>query len=139
MRRDYNMDKKKCTKCEDWKLLQCFSKDKRQKYGVRPECKVCEYLTAGRSLKTMKNRIKNDKNYKNMEITITKKDLEKIPAICFFCNIDIKEKQNIHRLNNKKGYMKGNITKAHQSCHLSYHNKFFKRNKLGQYSGKEGY
>ena len=38
------LEEKKCSGCDDWKLLKAFSKDKRASDGLRSQCKVCKNI-----------------------------------------------------------------------------------------------
>ncbi len=56
------MEGKKCTKCDVWKVLDEFSKDKLQCNGYRPSCKVCSNARNKLYAKSNKEKIKNKKH-----------------------------------------------------------------------------
>lgn len=115
------MIEKKCSMCGKWKVLSDFQKDKRQKFGRRPECKLCDKMQGSRILKSARCRVRCDELYKNMAVTITAKEIDTIANLCYFCNKKIVDKLVLHRPDSKVGYVKGNVVKAHKGCHRRYH------------------
>lgn len=110
----------KCTKCGKLKTVYDFNKDKRSKFGIRPECKNCETKRGSYSLKTIRYRLKHlPKWYTGIECSLTAQQIEGIPNICFFCKQPL-EAVTIHRLDHKSNYEINNIAKVHKSCHAKY-------------------
>jgi hypothetical protein len=106
---------KKCSLCKKDKTLDNFSKHRKQKNGFNYECKVCAKhikLEKGINLTFAKSRAKK----RNIDFNITQDDLF-LPKYCPILNIKIDydarkaygNSPSIDRIDNSKGYIKGNV------------------------------
>ena len=117
---------KTCTKCRTEKPLNSFSKDKRQKFGRRPECKVCEHQRPSYLLKAIRFRLKNcPRWYAGIENKLTLEDIESMSPYCYFCGKNIVDGASLHRLSHLGNYTVENVVKVHKVCHSLHgeHNK----------------
>lgn len=114
-----------CTKCQTNKSLTNFSKDKRQKYGRRPECKVCEHQRPSYLYKSLRTRLKQSKWHTNIKNNLTVNDVANLERVCYFCKQQILDGASIHRLDHSKDYTTDNVVLVHKSCHAVFgqHNK----------------
>lgn len=112
----------KCTKCGKVKPVNGFSKAKECKYGIRPECKVCESRRPSKVLKSIRNRLKYSPQwYSTIVCDLTPEQVAQLPYVCFFCNKPIiDEGAHLHRLDHKGNYTISNVVFTHKSCHAKH-------------------
>jgi hypothetical protein len=109
---------KVCTRCKNSKPLERFSKDKRQRYSRRPECKLCESRSPGRILRNIKQRLQfKPQWYTGITCDLNKQQIAQLPFVCCFCNKAIRGGHHLHRLDHKGNYTLANVAFAHKSCH----------------------
>ncbi len=114
-----------CTQCRTEKTLTNFSKDKRQRYGRRPECKTCEYSRPSYLYKSLRTRLKQSKWHSHLKNELTVQDVANLERICYFCKEPIVDGASLHRIDHSKNYTIDNVVMVHKSCHAVFgqHNK----------------
>ena len=112
---------KVCTQCKEEKTLTSFDKDRRQRCGRRPECKVCNKQRPAYLLKSARQRVNKTKWYKGVELNITVDDIAELNKACYLCGRQVIDNGCLHRIDSKGHYEKGNIVKMHNSCHAKLH------------------
>lgn len=110
----------KCTKCGKVKPINAFHKDKRSKFGIRPECKDCDAKRPSRVLKAIKWRLILDKHYTNITADLTLEQISEIPYKCFFCSKPIESGAALHRFDHKGDYTISNVVFVHKVCHARF-------------------
>lgn len=104
-------NKKRCSKCRRWILLEDFSKEKMTTTGYRSYCKVCQSKMAQKWLK--KNRERSNKNSEafyqvnKLKIKTLNQELRKkvlshyggVPPRCKKCNYDIYQALDLDHVN----------------------------------------
>jgi hypothetical protein len=115
---DLPQNNKRCGKCKEVKDFSEFRKNKNSAFGYSYFCRLCDnqrvYTRDKR--KVLYNAAKKRAKDKNLEFSITLNDIV-LPKKCPILNIQLefnegKAKDNsysIDRINNQKGYIKGNI------------------------------
>jgi len=121
---------KTCTFCKRTKPLEMFSRDRRQRMGRRPDCKICESMKPGRIVKNARIRARVRGG---IVFSITKEDVQSIPNACHFCCKEIDGGLVLHRIVPDSGYVPGNVVKAHKKCHMEYHASVRERDKYGRF------
>lgn len=112
-----------CTRCQQEKPLTDFSKDKRQRYGHRPECKVCEHQRPSYLLKSLRTRLtapKLQRWYAHIKNELTAVDIGEMKRVCYFCNEPIVDGASLHRLDHSKDYTVKNTVMVHKGCHAVF-------------------
>ena len=77
------IEQRKCTKCLEIKPFNCFYKQQKSKYGIRPVCIQCEWdyqtLRRGRGIKDVKLLTDNQKKQRSKEAQVAKIRIRKNP------------------------------------------------------------
>lgn len=106
---------KQCVKCQDFKPIADFLKEKRRKSGVGYWCKECwnkyQYNTFHKRYLHWKSNAK----YRGILFEVTEPELNALPKVCHYTGIALTTNQreintiSLDRLNSNKGYVTGNV------------------------------
>lgn len=139
---DVEKNTKKCPSCKQEKPLIKFTKDRNQKSGHRSRCKECigeeqrrwRKTDAGKmnsqrgnmSIKGRYAQLKGGAKARGLEINLDISELEElISNSCHYCGGNLNEHgSGLDRMDNSKGYIKGNVVPCCKDCNTLKSNKF---------------
>ena len=115
--------RKKCTKCSLTIPIESFYNNKRTKDGKNSWCKKCIDNAQNAYYRTPEGRyttLKKDAKSRKIFFSLTLEEYKEIyNDFCGYCGSKVKNAAGIDRIDNNKGYEKGNIISSCKWCNYA--------------------
>jgi 5-methylcytosine-specific restriction endonuclease McrA len=112
-------NKKRCTKCKEWKSFDCFGADKTGAYGIRSQCKDCRCGIEKQRYASIKAILGMAvKTYKRLAFGFYSGDENERRRERYREDAEYREKQRQHGRESHKNYRQSHAEKEHERVRI---------------------